>query len=244
MVTTGAEVAVVQRKAGEMAVVQRKAGEPPALQMPKADFLKRFSPLPAMAECAAITSPVMAAASAEMPTLAAMRRQYGDTFVLGYVKLWIIDLIDYLGGKEMTDTQLEETAQRIFQNNYYLNVADINILLNRVKDGDISIATPINGAKLNRLFADYREERIQAVADSHINQHDVLKKHGYIPHLDHITEAVREAMIENQMVAAERQAKAEQAEIDRQYRQACRYAKILEKYPGLKRREERGERKN
>ena len=228
----------------EVGLVKKASGIPPALLMPPADFLKRFSPLSAMRECAAIKTPVMAAKSADMPALASMRRQYGDKFVLGFVKLWIIDLIEYLGGKVMEDTQLEETAQRIFQNNYYLNVADFNLLLNRVKDGDITIATPINGAKLNRIFADYREERIQAVADSHENEHEVLKKHGYIPHIDHISEAVRDAMIENQMAAAERKAKAEQAEVDRQYRQACRYAKVWDKFPGLKRREERGERKD
>ena len=62
----------------------------------------------------------------------------------------------------------------------------------------------------------------------------MLKKHGYIPHVDHITEAVQEAMIENQMAAAEQQAKAEAAEIDRQYRQTMKYQKVWEKYPQLK----------
>lgn len=244
METTGAEVAVVTETAGKMAVVQRKAGKMPALQMMPAAFIKEYAPLPAMRRCGGIDTPVKAARNEELPTLVLIKGKYGEAFMVGFIKLWIIDLIEYLGGKELTDAQLEETALRIYVNNYYLNIADLNIVLNRVKDGDVAIATPINGAKLNQLFAAYREERTQAVVDSQINEHEVLKKHGYIPHVDHIAEAMQEAMLENQMAAAEREAKAEQAEVDRQYRAICRAQMVWKKYPGLKRREEREDSKD
>ena len=233
MGTMGAEVAVVQRKAGEL----------PALQMEPAAFIKEFAPLPAMRRCGGINTPVKAAKDKELPTLGSIKKTYGEKFMLGFIKLWIMDLIEYLGGKELTDVQLEETALRIFANNYYLNIADLNIVLNRVKDGDVAIATPINGAKLNHLFTDYRDERMQAVVDSQINEHEVLKKYGYIPQVNDIAQATLDAMIENQMKAAEKEAKVEQAEIDRKYREWERAKKVWEKYPALKRIEERGERK-
>lgn len=229
------------KKAGRMpalhgvsAAVARKVGSVAALRMEAVEFVKAYSPLPAMRQCAEVDTPVKAAMNMELPTLVAIRQEYGEAFIIGYIKLWIVDLIEYLGGKELTDAQLEETSLRIYHNNYYLNIADLNILLNRVKDGDTVLTTPINGAKLNALFATYRDERAEAVVASHENEHEVLKKHGYIPHVDHITEAVHEAMIENQMAAAERQAKAEEAEIDRLYRKALRYQKLWDKYPQLK----------
>jgi hypothetical protein len=218
----------------EVAIKGTSAGVPPALQVPAAAFIKEFAPLPAMRRCCGIDTPIKASRAEELPTLVSIRKAYGEAFILGFIKLWIIDLIEYLGGKEMTDAQLEETSMRVYHNNYYLNIADLNLVLNRVKDGDITVAAPINGAKLNQLFAAYRDERMNAVAVGRANEHEVLKKHGYIPKVDHIAEAMHETMVENQMAAAERQAKAELAELDYQYRQLCRFKAVWEKYPQLK----------
>ena len=215
-------------KAGEMAVVERKAGEPPALQVGAADFLKQNTPVKVMRECLAIKTPLEAAKATDKPTLGAIRKQYGDDFIAGYLKLWIINLSEYLGMSLMSDMQLEETALLLLSDNYYLNLADLNVVMGAIKRGERTISSPINGAKLSKLFADYRADRCAAYVDSQENEHETIKKHGYIPCVNDIAQATLDTMMENQMRAAQRQALAEQEMLDRKYHALRNMLKVKE----------------
>ena len=238
MVVKAGEPPAIQRKAGEMAVVERKAGEPPALQVGAADFLKQNTPVKVMRECLDIKTPLEAARATDKPTLGAIRKAYGENFVFGYLKLWIINLTEYLGASPMSDIQLEETAILLTSDYYNLNVADLNVLMTSIKRGERTLNSPITGVKLSKLFSDYFTERCNACAESHYNEHEVLKRHGYVPCVNDIAQATLDAMIENQLEAARIQAEAEQERIDRQYH-ALRNKRKVEGYLE-KMREERG----
>ena len=214
---------------GKQMLVRQPTAQYPALQVPAADFLKQNSPLKVMQQCLAIKTPLAAAKAQDMPTIGAIRKQYGDDFIAGYLKLWIINLSEYLGASLMSEMQLEETALLLLADNYYLNLADLNVVMGAVKRGERTVTTPINGAKLSKLFADYRDDRCAAYVDSQVNEHEVLKKHGYIPQVNDIAQATFDAMIENQMAAAQRQALAEQEMLDRQYH-ALRNKRKVEGY--------------
>lgn len=214
-------------------LVRLPTAQCPALQVSAADFLKQNTPLRVMQECLEIKTPLAAAKRLDIPSLVSIRKEYGDKFVVGYLKLWIVNIIEYLGATQMSDVQLEETAILLLGDNYFLNLADLNVVMGAVKRGERTLATPINGAKLSKLFADYRADRCTAYEDSQNNEHDVLKKHGYIPHTNDIAQATLDAMIENQMAAAERQALAEQERLSRQYhalRNQLKVKSLIEKH--------------
>lgn len=212
----------------KQSIVRLPTAQCPALQVPAADFLKQNSPLKVMQQCLAIKTPLAAAKAQDMPTIGAIRKQYGDDFIAGYLKLWIINLSEYLGASLMSDMQLEETALLLLADNYYLNLADLNVVMGAIKRGERTISSPINGAKLSKLFADYRDDRCAAYVDSQENEHEVLKKHGYIPQVNDIAQATLDMMMENQMRAAQRQALAEQEMLDRKYHALRNMLKVKE----------------
>ena len=210
------------------AMVRLPTAQCPALQVPAADFLKQNSPQKVLLQCAAIKTPLAAANAQDSPTLVAIRREYGDKFIYGYLKLWLVNLTEYLGASQMSDVQLDTTAILLLSDNYYLNLADLNVVMGAVMRGERTISSPINGAKVSKLFADYRADRCAAYVDSQVNEHEVLKKHGCIPQVNDIAQATLDMMMENQMRAAQRQALAEQEMLDRKYHALRNMLKVKE----------------
>ena len=123
----------------------------PALQLSKEEFLKTFSPAKCLRAMAKYKTPVQCSLAADVPTIAAVRKTYGEEYISGYIKLWIMNLYDFFGKQPLNDMQLDEAAFLCIEGRYYLNLADINAVFTILKKS----AADINPQKIVKAFEDY-----------------------------------------------------------------------------------------
>src|SRR3989304_5154769 len=116
-------------------------------------------------------------------TLASLMKQFDREFIINYLKLWIIDLNEFLNlTNRMTPDQIKDTAELIYQDNYNLNIADINLVFTNAKKGVYGqLYGSIDGSKLLRWFSEYRNYRADWYYDNvSSHEHGIIKKHGYL----------------------------------------------------------------
>lgn len=108
----------------------------------------------------------------DTPTLGAVKRQYGDKFINGYIKIWIINLVEFLNiGKNMKDEQITETAEMIFDDYVYLTLADISLVFKRAKRGYYGkVYDRLDGQIILDWFSQYHDERCRAAQDISISE--------------------------------------------------------------------------
>lgn len=170
-----------QETSQEVAIYQQRELPPALLQKPE-EFLQTFTPVKVMRMCKEITTPVQAAQQTELPSFFDVRKQYGDNFIEGYIKLFLINIFEYLGIAGMNDEQMSETVFLLMESeNKFLNIADLNIISRKIKQGQIKLTSPVNGAKILEIFAEYSQQRASECYQNSLYQHEIYKKHGYIP---------------------------------------------------------------
>jgi hypothetical protein len=68
-------------------------------------------------------------------SLGDFKRDYGKDWVIGYLSMWLIELNDHSNVKnKMTDSQMEFTANRIYES-YSLKVTDLTLFFRNIKEG-------------------------------------------------------------------------------------------------------------
>lgn len=139
-------------------------------------FAEKFTP----AKCLMTFSKVNSAAlcmQSEAPSLATIRKQYSDDFVIAYIALWIDNLNDFVNAsRKMSPAQMEETAVILFQEYYYFNLADINLVFRRIKKGEFGqLFAELDGVKILSWFETYSRERMRTAADASISISDDYK---------------------------------------------------------------------
>ncbi len=109
-----------------------------------------------------------------MPSLAKIKKRFGDQFSEKYVAAWIINLIDFFQvGKKMGDAQVYETSMLILQEYYMLTLADINLVFTRAKKGYYGeMYDRLDGAVILSWFRKYFEERCQEAASIYQREHE------------------------------------------------------------------------
>ncbi|MCQ2976336.1 MAG: hypothetical protein MJ211_16160 [Bacteroidales bacterium] len=151
----------------------------PALKLSNTEFLVEMAPrivTIAQRNCNSVSLAIVS----DLPSLVDVKCVYGVEYAIGYIKLWIQNLCEYLGDKfTMTKAQIDETANLIYADNYFLNIADVNIVFSRIKKGDINMFGGLNGAKLCSLFSEYRAERANVAYEQSHNSDEIIKKHGF-----------------------------------------------------------------
>jgi len=133
-------------------------------------FLKEFNPSVCLRKFRQADTPALAL-QCEAPTLAQIRKEHSEDFLMAYIAVWIVNLNDFVNfTRKMSPEQIEETAIFIYQDFYYLNLADINLIFRKIKKGEFGqMFAEIDGVKILSWFAKYASERASAAADIQIS---------------------------------------------------------------------------
>ena len=136
----------------------------------KEQFLNQYSPGKCMRIFKNADSPALTIKSGA-PTLGSIKKQYSEDFLIAYIAVWIVNLNDFVNASQkMNPAQIEETATLIFQDYYYLNLADINLMFKRIKKGEFGqLFSSIDGMKILSWFEKYAGERMQTAAENEIS---------------------------------------------------------------------------
>lgn len=139
------------------------------------DFFVEFSPSKCLAKMD--VNNVSMAIKAEVPSLAQIKKAYGAEVVQSYIKLWLIDINEYMDFKRpMSELQIEQCAILIYNDNPFLNIADFHVFFTRLKKGQYgTLYESLNGAKLISLLEQYVKERMQCCYDETLQNHENLK---------------------------------------------------------------------
>ncbi len=152
-----------------------------ALRMPPKAFLQEYSPAKCLVKYIEVNSAAVALKT-DAPSLAQVNKTYGHRYLIGYLSLCIVNLCEYLGKKyAMTEQQINETAELIYSDNYYMTLADITMVFTQIKQGKRggNLYENINGRKIVEVFADYSGERATTAMEQQRNREEVIKRHGY-----------------------------------------------------------------
>ena len=123
----------------------------------------------------------LACYQAQAPTLASIRREQGEKYCTARVAEYLLSIENYLGDKmDMSKAQYIEIAEDIMNEFYVLNIADINLVVQRIKHGEYGkVYGKISCAYIYDAFRNYYQERSDAVAESHKASEESIAKHGY-----------------------------------------------------------------
>lgn len=191
-----------------------RAEQVPALKLSKVEFLKTYSPVKCLKQFKDTQTPLDCAKQKDLPTAIDLKLQYGEEYMIGYVKLWIINCFEYFDKKPPEGDRLDEGAIFCLDGRQYLNIADINLIFSDIKRTFADVTLP----RIVKAFADYANERATAFYEKRLREDDVLKKHGYIPKpIGDIARQTAETMQEFQLQQAQKQAQLELAELNRIY---------------------------
>lgn len=133
-------------------------------------FLNEFAPGKCLRLFSKTTTPAQALRS-KAPTLASIRKNYSEDFLVAYIAVWIVNLNDFVNAsRKMSPEQMEETAFMIYQEYYYMNLADINLVFRKIKKGEFGqLFAELDGVKILGWFEKYNQERMTTAADNEIN---------------------------------------------------------------------------
>ncbi len=123
--------------------------------------------------CRSVSS-VPAVFEKKLPSLAKVRKTYGEEFTEGYVAIWITNLVEFFEvGKRMGENQIIETAMLIMQDYYMLTLADINLVFTRAKKGYYGeLYDRLDGAVILTWFRKYFDERCSEAESLSQREHE------------------------------------------------------------------------
>lgn len=115
----------------------------------------------------------------ELPSLALIKRRFGEDFIQAYIEGWIINLREFVNvGKKMTDEQTQETAMLIVQEYYNLNISDINFIFKNAKLGRYGkIYDRLDGQLILEWFDKHFAQRCTEAANISMNEYDNSDNH-------------------------------------------------------------------
>lgn len=136
-------------------------------------FLDNYSPGKCLRLFSKATTPALAI-KCQAPTLASIRKNYSEDFMIAYIAVWIVNLNDFVNAsRKMSPSQMEETAFMIYQEYYYLNLADINLVFRKIKKGEFGqLFAELDGMKLLSWFEKYKMERMAISAENEMSAAD------------------------------------------------------------------------
>jgi hypothetical protein len=125
------------------------------------DFMMKYSPANATKlfnNCYNLEACIRSGA----PALSTARRAHGQEFIVTYLETWIVNLNDYLSIKtKMTPWQIRETAEMIYDDYYYLNIADLRLIFRNFKSGKFPLFESLDGMKILAQINAYSAERME-----------------------------------------------------------------------------------
>lgn len=139
--------------------------------------------------------------NSKLPSLATVRKTYGENYTEAYVAIWITNLVEFFQvGKRMGESQIDETAMLIIQDYYMLTLADINLIFTRAKKAHYGeLYDRLDGGVILSWFRKYFEERCQEAESIALRKHDRFKENGQPRASDQDREAHRKAFQQYKM---------------------------------------------
>lgn len=111
-----------------------------------------------------------------------MYKEFGEEKVIAYIELWITNLAKFLNvGQNINETQSRQTAQMIYSEFHYLNIADINLIFKRGKMGDYGQIFRLDGQIILNWFREYNNERCLAAVDENTSKGLPDKEYEPVP---------------------------------------------------------------
>ena len=154
---------------------QPKSG---ALALPSTtkEFLLEHTVPQCLRKLRTVTTPALAIKS-EMPTLGALKKAYSEDFMLAYIELWLVNLNDFINvARKMNPAQMQELSLMIYQDYYYFNLADLNLVFSMIKKGEFGpLYESIDGAKVLACFQKYVIKRESVAFDVGLEEHKLTK---------------------------------------------------------------------
>jgi hypothetical protein len=128
-------------------------------------------PTEARAACGKLTTAV-ACANSGLSALSALKKAHGEQKVMACLALWINDLQSFLNiSAKMNAPQIMETCAMIMDDFYFLNLADVRLVMSRAKKGEYGqLYGRIDGQIIYQWFAEYFEERSRACSEESIHE--------------------------------------------------------------------------
>lgn len=135
-------------------------------------LLTTYAPNQAMRDfrsCSTVTKAMNSGA----PKMGALVRHLGERVVEAYIKLWLIDLNNILDLKKpWKEHQIDDLAFRICDKYRSLNIADINLVFARAKNGEYSgIMDRLHTATVMKWFGNYYDERLTTASEQSYQDH-------------------------------------------------------------------------
>ena len=122
---------------------------------------------------------------AKTPSLARMRKQYGERLPVDYLTLWILAINDMVNvGNKMTAFQMEYTAKLVFKENPLLTIADIKFVFDRAVSGSFGeLYNRLDSAMICTWFRKHWVERLEAAEQHSQEKHyNTVEKGGERTH--------------------------------------------------------------
>jgi len=117
----------------------------------------------------------------DMPTIATIKKTYGEDFIQAYIEGWIVNLREFINiGNKMTNEQTSETAMLIVDEYYNLNLADINFIFKNAKIGKYGqIYGRLDGQIILTWFDEHFNKRCSTAAENSIQESERYKSDNF-----------------------------------------------------------------
>lgn len=140
------------------------------------ELVKLYSVVEMLKSCSGVKSPLMAIKSNTL-SLAEIRKNADEQTSLSILHAWLISLNDFINcSRKMNPEQIKELAIYILQDYYYLTMADIYLVVTRIKKGYYGqLYESIDGTKILSFFEKYSDERANSIFKDELNSHDSVK---------------------------------------------------------------------
>ena len=122
-------------------------------------------------------TPAAACLNSGLSALSVLRKEHGEQKVMACLALWINDLQSFLNiSAKMNAPQIMETCAMILDDFYFLNLADVRLVMSRAKKGEYGqLYGRIDGQIIYQWFSEYFEERSRLCSENAIHDAERAK---------------------------------------------------------------------
>ena len=118
------------------------------------------------------------AIDSKTPSLVKINKVLGNREVVKAIAVMIINTTEFLNVPKLTDVQIKMTAEFIYEEFYFLNVADLHLCFkNGMKGKYGELYNRIDGQIIIRWLKEYENERIEFAENRSYQKHSSLTSH-------------------------------------------------------------------
>ena len=140
-------------------------------------FLMIYSPSKVQSDLRQVKT-VRDAIMVKTPSLAKIRKQYGGKQIEAYIKIWLIELNEFINvARPLKEPQIDECARLIMSEYWGLTVADINLIFKTAKMGGYGeLYSSLSINSILGWFGEYCNKRLSTAGEMSREGHD---RHKY-----------------------------------------------------------------